>query len=321
MNSVRTLLGLSIAVTTSIPALAQNFPAKPVRMVVASAPGGGIDGTARMLSKVLKDVTGQGFVVENRAGAGGIVGSEAVVKSRPDGYTLLMASSSHVVNPTLYEKLPYDSVKDFTAVSLVARSPNILVVNPSVPARSVKELIALAKAKPGSMNFSSSGNGQASHLAGERFKLMADVNMTHVAYKGTGPAVIGLVGGEVQVQFATLPSVLEQIKAGRLRALGIAQPKRSAVLPDVPTIAEAGVPGFEAGAWYGVMGPAGLPRDVVQTLYHAITQSLETAELKDLLQREGSEPVGSRPEEFSAYVSSEIPKWAMVVKNANLKAE
>ena len=150
---------------------------------------------------------------------------------------------------------------------------------------------------------------------------MADVNMTHVEYKGTGPAVIGLVGGEVQVQFATLPSVLEQIKAGRLRALGIAQPKRSAVLPDVPTIAEAGVPGFEAGAWYGVMGPAGLPRDVVQTLYHAITQSLETAELKDLLQREGSEPVGSRPEEFSAYVSSEIPKWAMVVKNANLKAE
>jgi len=300
---------------------AADYPLKTVRMVVGSSPGGGIDAAGRIIAKKLTEVTAHSFVVENRAGAAGVVGTEIVARSAPDGYTLMMTSSSHVVNPSLYAKLPYDPLKDFTPVSLVMRSPNVLVVHPSVPVRSVKELVALAKARPGALNFGSAGSGQASHLGGERFKLMAGVNITHVPYKGTGPAVIGLLGGELDLMFATLPSVLEYIKVARLRALGIAQPKRSAVLPELPTVAEAGVPGFEAGAWYGIIGPAGLAPDIVNTLYRAVAQGLETADLKETLRRDGSEAVGSSPKEFAAFIPVEIRKWAAVVKSAGIKGE
>ena len=313
------VLGLWLA--WNVEAAAQTYPVKPIRLIVATSPGGGVDTTARVLAKTLSGVIGQSVVVENRAGAGGVPGTETLAKSAPDGYTLQLASSSHVVNPSLYQRLPYDSVKDFTAISLVSRNPNVLVVHPSVPAKSVKELIALAKANPGKLNFSSSGSGQASHLAGERFKLMAGVNIVHVPYKGTGPAVVGLVGGEIDLQFATLPSVLTHIRSGRLRALGIATTKRSDVTPELPTVAEAGVPGFEAGAWYGVLGPARLSGEIVAQLHRAIVQSLNTPDVKDTLQRDGSEPVGSRPEEFAAFIASEISKWAVVVKTAGIKAE
>ena len=314
-------IALGTLLAAQLDAAEQAYPVKPIRLIVATAPGGGVDGTARVLAKTMAGIIGQQIVVENRAGSGGVPGTEILAKSAPDGYTLQLASSSHVVNPSLYRKLPYDSVADFTAVCLVSRSPNVLVVHPSVPAKTIKELIALAKAHPGKLNFSSAGAGQASHLGGERFKVMTGVNIVHVPYKGTGPGVIGLLGGEVEMQFATLPSVLTYIKAGRLRPLGIATLKRSAVLPEVPTISEAGVPGFEAGAWYGVVAPAGLSKDIVAQLNRAIVRSLETAEMRDTLLRDGSDPVGSRPEEFAAFIASEIQKWSVVVKAAGIKAE
>jgi tripartite-type tricarboxylate transporter receptor subunit TctC len=300
---------------------AAEYPFRTVRVLVGSSPGGGIDAAGRITAKKLTEVTGHSFVVENRPGAAGVVATELVARAAPDGYTLMMASSSHVVNPSLYARLPYDPVKDFTAVSLVMRSPNVLVVHPSVPARSVKDLIALARARPGALNFGSAGSGQASHLGGERFKLMAGVNITHVPYKGTGPAVIGLLGGELDLMFANLPSVLEHVKVSRLRALGIAQLKRSAAVPGLPTVAESGVPGFEAGAWYGLIGPAGLPPDVVNALYRAVLQGLDAADLKELLRVDGSEAVGSSPKEFAAFIPAEIRKWAAVVKNAGIKGE
>ena len=320
-KSYQTCCTIALLFGWQMHATAQSYPLKPIRLIVATAPGGGVDTTARVLAKTLTGVIGQSVVVENRAGAGGVPGTEVLAKSASDGYTIQLASSSHVVNPGLYPQLPYDTIKDFTAISLVSRSPNILVVHPSVPAKTVKELIALAKAQPDKLNFSSSGGGQASHLAGERFKLMAGVKMVHVPYKGTGPAVIGLLGGEVDLQFATLPSVLAQIRSNRLKALGIGSARRSDVLPEVPTISESGVPGFEAGAWYGVIAPARIAQDIVARLHGAIVKSVDASEVKDALRRDGSDPVGNRPEEFAAFIASEIPKWAAVVKSAGIKAE
>jgi tripartite-type tricarboxylate transporter receptor subunit TctC len=316
-RSIAFLLLAFVAIGFEAPA--QSYPSKPIRLIVAFPPGGGIDTTARVLAKKLAEHTGQQVVVDNRAGAGGIIGSELVAKSAPDGYTLFMASSSHVLTPSIYPRLPFDPVKDFTAITLVARSPSVLVVHLSVPAKSVKELIALAKANPGKLNFSSAGSG-SSHLAGERFKMMAGVDLLHVPYKGTAPAVVALLGGEVDLMFGNLASVLAHVKAAKLRALGVASLKRNAIMPDVPTIAEAGVPGFEAGAWYGVLAPAGLSRELVDTLHRMIVRAVEAPDVKEILHRDGYEAVGNRPDEFGAYIPAEIKKWAAVIKGAGVKA-
>jgi len=299
----------------------QPYPVKPIRLIVPTSPGGGVDLTGRVLAKALIGIIGQSVVVENRPGVGGIPGSEFVAKAAPDGYTLLVASSSHVVNPSLYRKLPYDSIKDFSTISMVTRTPSVLVVHPSVPVKSVKELISLLKTHPGKLNYASAGAGQASHLAGERFKVIAGVNMVHVPYKGTGPAVVGLLGGEVDLQFASLSSVLAHVKSGRLRALGMATTKRSSVMPELVTIAEAGVPGYEAGSWQGILAPAGVSREIIAQLNRAIVQSIEAPDMQDTMRREGSDPAGNRPEEFTAFITAEIQKWAEVVRSAGIKAE
>ena len=319
-NLLRLLCLLSMLVACAAQSVAQTYPAKPIRIIVAFPAGGGIDVMARLLAAKLSEMTGQQVVVENRAGAGGIIGSEWVAKSAPDGYTLFMASSSHVLTPSIYPRLPFDPVKDFTAITLVARSPSVLVVHPSVPAKSVKELIALAKAHSGKLNFSSAGSG-SSHLAGEKFKMMAGVNMVHVPYRGTAPAVVALLGGEVDLMFGNLASVLAHIKVARLRALGVASLKRNAMLPDVPTISEAGVPDFEAGAWYGGLAPAGLPKEIVDQLHRTIVRALETPDVKKTLARSAYEAVGNSPQEFAAYIPVEIQKWAGVVKAAGIKGE
>jgi tripartite-type tricarboxylate transporter receptor subunit TctC len=281
----------------------QPYPVKPIRLIVPTSPGGGVDLTGRVLAKALIGIIGQSVVVENRPGVGGIPGSEFVAKAAPDGYTLLVASSSHVVNPSLYRKLPYDSIKDFSTISMVTRTPSVLVVHPSVPVKSVKDLISLVKANPGKLNYASAGAGQASHLA------------------GTGPAVVGLLGGEVDLQFASLSSVLAHVKSGRLRALGMATTKRSSVMPELVTIAEAGVPGYEAGSWQGILAPAGVSREIVAQLNRAIVQSIDTPDMQETMRREGSDPAGNRPEEFTAFITAEIQKWAEVVKSAGIKAE
>ena len=319
-NLLRLLCLLSLLLTCPAQSAAQTYPSRAIRLIVAFPAGGGIDTTARILAKKLSEVMGQQVIVENRAGAGGIIGSEFVAKSAPDGYTLFMASSSHVLTPSIYPRLPFDPVKDFTAITLVARSPSVLVVHLSVPAKSVKELIALAKANPGKLNFSSAGSG-SSHLAGERFKMMAGVNMVHVPYRGTAPAVVALLGGEVDLMFGNLASVLAHVKSARLRALGVASLKRNVMLPDVPTMSEAGVRDFEAGAWYGVLAPAGLPKGIVDTLHRTIVRTLEMPDVKEIFGRDGYEAVGNGPQEFAAYIPAEIRKWAVVVKAAGTKAE
>jgi tripartite-type tricarboxylate transporter receptor subunit TctC len=299
----------------------EQYPSKPVRMVVPSAPGGGIDFTGRVLALKLGALLGQPVVVDNRAGASGILGADTVAKAPPDGHTLLIASSSLAVIPSLYKKLPYDILRDFSPVSLVARTPNLLVVNPAVPARSVSELIALAKAQPAKLNFSSSGAGRASHMAAERFKLMAGINLTHVAYQGTGPAVTAVIAGEVELVFGTIPAVLSHVKSGRLRALGIGSLKRSGLIPEIPTIAETGLPGYEADTWYGLVAPAATPRAIIVVLNDATLKSLQSSDTRARFLSDGSEPAGSTPEEFQRFMDAEVTRWAKVVQSAGLRAQ
>lgn len=297
------------------------YPVKPIRLVVPSAPGGGIDFTGRVLALKLGALLGQQVVVDNRAGASGILGADTVAKSTPDGHTLLVASSSLAVVPSLYKRLPYDLLQDFSPVSLVARTPNLLVVHPSVPARSVSELIALAKAQPAKLNFSSSGTGRASHMAAERFKLMAGINLTHIAYQGTGPAVTAVIAGEVELIFGTIPSVLPHVKSGRLKALGIGSLTRSSVIPEIPTIAETGLPGYEADTWYGLVAPAATPRPIIRMLNEATLKSLQSPDTRARFLSDGSEPAGSTPEEFQRFMAAEVARWGKVVQSAGLRAE
>jgi tripartite-type tricarboxylate transporter receptor subunit TctC len=256
-------------------------------------------------------------VVDNKPGAGGNIGSDIVAKSAPDGYTLVMGTvGTHAINASLYKKMPYDHIKDFVPVSLVALVPNILVVHPSVPANSVKELIAYAKANPGKLNFASSGNGTSIHLSGELFKTTAGVEMTHVPYKGSAPAVTDLLGGQVQLMFDNMPSALPHVKAGKLKALGVTTAKRFPAAPDIPAIAEAGVPGYEASSWFGVLAPAGTPKEIVNKLSSEIAKILQTPEIKERLLSQGAEPVGNTPDQFAAFIKAETAKWAKVVKES-----
>jgi len=298
-------------------ASAQGYPAKPVKFVVAYPPGGPTDILARLLSPKLQMAFGQPFIVESRPGAGGNVGTDFVAKSPSDGYTILLTASGPVsINVTLYKSLPYDPARDLTPVIHVASVPLVLVVHPSVPVKSVSELIALLKAKPEGYSFASAGNGTPQHLSAELFKTMAGVKMLHVPYKGSAPAINDLVGGQVPVAFESMVSVLPQVKGGRLRALATTGTRRSGLLPDVPTVAEAGVPGYESIAWYGVMAPGGTPKPIVDKLNAEISKALDTPELKQRLADLGSDSVHGTPEQFGGFIKSETSRWGKVVKES-----
>ena len=299
-------------------ALAQTpapYPSKPIRLVVPFPAGGTTDILARAVAQKLSEAWGQQVIVDNRPGAGGNIGSDIVAKAAPDGYTLVMGTvGTHAINPSLYRKMPYDHVKDFAPVILVAGVPNVLVVNPSLPVHTVRELIDYAKANPGKLNFASSGNGTSIHLSGELFKTMAGVQMTHVPYKGSAPALTDLMGGQVQLMFDNLPSSLQLIQAGKLRAIAVTSTARAAALPDVPTIAESGLPGFEASSWFGVLAPAGTPREIVTKLNATIAAWLATPDAKDKLLSQGAIAAGGTPEAFARHIDAETAKWAKVVK-------
>ena len=298
------------------------FPLKPVRFVVGFPPGGPSDILARALAQKLAELWGQQVVVENHAGAGGNIAAELVAKSAPDGYTWLLGNNGILAtNASLYRKLGYDVVKDFAPVTLIAVQPNILVVNPAVPANSVRELIALAGSRPGQLNYASSGSGAAAHLAGELFKSMAGVDIVHVPYKGAQPALTDLIAGHAQLMFATSASVVPYIKSGRLRALAVTTAGRSSLLPDLPTVAEAGVPGFEAITWHGVVVPSATPVALVARLNRDIVQVLGMADLRERLAGLGAEVAVGTPLEFTDYIARETPKWAAVVKKSGARAE
>jgi len=301
---------------------AQAYPAKPIRIVVPFPPGGATDILARAVAQKLTDAWGQAVVVDNRPGAGGNIGSEIVAKAAPDGYTLEMGTvGTHAINASLYAKMPYDHVKDFAPVILVAGVPNVLVVNPSLPVSSVQELIAYAKANPGKLNFASSGNGTSIHLAGELFKVMAGVQMTHIPYKGSAPALQDLIGGQVQLMFDNLPPSLPHIKAGKLRALAVTSATRSSALPDTPTIAESGLPGFEASSWFGVLAPAGTPPAIIARLNAEIAAWLASAEAKEKMLALGANIGGGSPEDFARHIAAETAKWQKVVKASGAKVD
>jgi len=308
------LAGIALIVGTG-PAPAADYPTKPIRLVVPFPPGGTTDILARAVAQKLAETWNQQVIVDNRPGAGGNIGADLVAKAAPDGYTLVMGTvGTHAINPNLYGKMPYDHVKDFAPIILVAGVPNVLVVNPSLPVHSVHELIDYAKANPGKLNFASSGNGTSIHLSGELFKTMAGVQMTHVPYKGSAPALADLMGGQVQLMFDNLPSSLGLIKGGKLRAVAVTSTTRAAALPDVPTIAESGLPGFEASSWFGLLAPAGTPHDVVAKLNGVVAAWLATPEAKDKLLAQGAIAAGGSPEAFAKHIESETSKWAKVVK-------
>ena len=324
----RFLIAALVVVATSVSA--QPYPSKPIRLVVPFPAAGTTDILARDVGQRLTETLGQPVVIDNRPGAAGNVGSDVVAKSAPDGYTLLMCTvSSHAINPGLYSKLPYDHIKDFAPVILVARVPNVLEVNPGVPVYTVADLIKLAKEKPGEINFASSGSGTSIHLSGELFKTMTGVNMVHVPYKGSAPAITDLIGGQVQVMFDNLPSSLQQIKAGKLRAIAVTSAQRSPALPDLPTIAESGLPGFEATSWFGVLAPAGTPPAIINRLNAEINKWLQSPDGKEKLLAQGAliEPrgesvtAGGSPEQFAAFIRSETDKWAKVIKASGARVD
>ena len=302
-------------------ATAQTYPVKPIRVVVPFPAGGGIDTVARILTPKLTESLGQPAVVDNRVGASGTIGTEAVSKAPPDGYTLLATFASHAQNASLYPKLGYDTVKDFAPITLIATVPNILVVNPSLPVKTVKDLIALAKKHPGEILYASIGNGTPAHLSAELFNSMAGIRMTHIAYKGAAPSIVALISGETQLTFTTVLVAMPHVKSGRLRALGVASLKRAAVLPDIPTIDEAGVRGYESNAWYGLLAPAKTPPAIIEQLHRETVKALQLADVRDNLKAQGAEPVGSTPREFAALINAEIEKWRKVVVATGAKAD
>jgi tripartite-type tricarboxylate transporter receptor subunit TctC len=303
-------------------ALAQEWPAKPIRFIAPNLPGGPTDILARLIGQKLAETLGQPVVIENRAGAAGNIGTEAAAKAPPDGYTLVTGNNATFgANVSLYKRLGFDPVKDFTPIVLAATQPNILVVHPSLPVTTVKELIALAKARPGQLNYSGSGMGAAAHLAAELFKSMTATNIVHIPYKSAAPALTDLMAGETQLMFATSLSVMQHIKANRVRALGVTTAKRSRFLPELPTIAEAGVPGFEASTWHGVLVPAGPPSNIVERLNTEINRILQLAEVRERLAAMGAEVVGGSAKEFADHIAREIPKWAKVVKAIGVQLE
>jgi tripartite-type tricarboxylate transporter receptor subunit TctC len=325
MNNLRALpliaAGLVIATLPGANlAAAQDYPTRPVRVIIPFPPGGSNDVVGRLIGIHLGERLGKQVIIDNRSGAGGVIGTEAVAKSPPDGYTLLMISLAHAVNPWLY-KLTYDPIKDFAPIGLLAKGPNVLVVHPSLPVKSVKELIALAKQKPGDLQYASAGIGSFQHLGGELFKLTAGVDLLHVPFKGGGPAMIDVVGGHTKLMFSSMVQTVPQIKSGKLRALATGGVERSPVLPDLPTIAEAGVPGYEAVNWWGLVAPAGTAQPIIDKLNREIEVVQKSPEVQKQFANEGAEAVGMKPADFGGFMVSEMNKWEKVVKQGNIKAE
>jgi len=303
-------------------ASAAQYPSRPIHLVVPFSAGGTTDLLARIIAQKLGESFNVPVIVDNRPGAGGNIGSDTVAKAAPDGYTLVLGTvGTHAINASVYKKMPYDPSKDFAPISLVATTPNILVVNPSLPVKSVKDLIALAKSKPGKLTFASSGVGSSVHLSGELFKSMAGVDMVHVPYKGSGPAIVDLIGGQVDMMFDNMPSSLPYVKNGKLKAIAVTSAKRSSVVPDIPTIAESGVPGFEATAWWGLLAPAGTPVEIVGKLNAAVVKALGQPEVAKRLLALGAEPASDTPEQFAAFIKSEKAKWSKVVKFAGVHVD
>ncbi|HTP95671.1 MAG TPA: tripartite tricarboxylate transporter substrate binding protein [Burkholderiales bacterium] len=317
LGAAATLAGVLVAGT----ALGQGYPSKPIRLISPYPPGGGNDTLARALAQKLAESFGQQIVVDNRPGANTIIGTELTAKAPPDGYTLVLVPSSHASNTSLYARLPYDAIRDFAPVSLLGWGPLLLVTNTALPARNVRELIALAKARPGELTYGSAGNGAAGHLAGALFCQMAAIDMQHIPYKGTAPMVTDLIGGQVSLSFASTLSVVPQVKAGKLKALAWAGAQRSAVLPDLPTVAESGVPGYHAELWYGILAPAKTPKEIVARLNAEIVRALQIPELRGRLAGFGVEPRTSTPEEFARLIVTDTARWAAVVKASGARVE
>ena len=321
MRRTTAFLLLFPCLAAGIPALAQQFPNRPVRLISPYPPGGGNDTLARILADRLGEGLGQRVIVDNRPGANTIVGSEITAKSAPDGHTLILLPTSLVTNPSFYRKLPYDTARDFAPVALIALSPQMLVTHPSVPATTVKEFVALARAKPGQLSYASSGQGSVGHLAGLLFTMMTRTDLVHIAYKGTAPAVVELLGGHVPLMFSSMLNTLPHVRAGKLRILGLTSAKRSPALPDVPTIAEAGVPGYESTLWYGMLAPGKTPAAIVQRINTEVEKALRQPDVAEKLASQGVDTYYSTPEQFAARIKEEIPKWAKVIGASGVRPE
>jgi len=319
MNIINKLCILLVLTAMMAPAWGQSsYPTRTVRLIVPSSPGGGTDISARILAPQLTQFLGQQVIVENRPGAGTMIGGEAVARAAPDGYTLLMGISTLAINPAMYKKVPYDALKDLAPISQAVALSNVLVIHPSLPSRNLKEFIAFAKARPGDLNFASAGKGTSPHLSMELFLVLAKLKMLHVPYKGSGPGVTDLIAGHVPVMMPNMLSAQPHIKSGRLRALGVTGGKRAPGADDIPTIAEAGVPGYEAVQWYGVLAPAGTPAEIIGKLHTGVVRAVQNPEVRKRLMNDGAEPVGSSPAEFGAYIRTETEKWARVIKAAGI---
>jgi tripartite-type tricarboxylate transporter receptor subunit TctC len=310
-----------LALSASMAFAASSYPERPIRLVVPLSAGGSADIVGRVLAQKMGEKLGQQVVIDNRPGAGSIIGTEIAARAPADGYTLLLAGSSFTSAPSLHRKLPYDPIRDFAPITMPADAPGLLVAHPAVAVRTVNDLIALARSKPGQINYASPGNGTAPHFAGALFNIMAKVDMTHIPYKGAGPAVTAVMAGEAQVSFASMPSAITQMRQGRLRGIAVTGLKRSSALPDLPTVSESGLPGFESGSWQGLFAPAGTPATVIRTLHRVTVDVVHLPEVVTQLARDGSEPVASTPEAFGELVASELAKWARVAKEARMQVE
>ena len=320
--TVLLLVFATLAAGAPVAALGEGYPTKPIRLVVPFPAGGSLDVVARAIGQKLTEAWGQPVVIDNRPGAGGNIGADLVAKSAPDGYTILEgALSTHAVNVSLYSKMPYDPVRDFAPITLVAVTPNVLVLNPSVPANSVKELIAYAKANPGKLSFGSGSNGSAGHLAGELFKTEAGVDMVHVPYKGAAPAMQDLLSGQIQLMFDNLANSMQQVRAGKLKALAVTTEHRSTLVPDLPTLSESGLPGFDISTWWGFFAPAGTPKEIIVKWNTEVARILATPEMKAFFAQQGAEPSPTSPEAFGAMIRREIAKYAKIVKASGAKVD
>jgi tripartite-type tricarboxylate transporter receptor subunit TctC len=321
MSRVIFLVLFCICVVSGEAAAQNNYPSRPVHIIVPSPPAGGTDIIARVLAQRFSTAFGQQFIVENRPGAGNMIGIESVARSAPDGYTLLMVPSTLALNSVLYQKVNYDPIRDFAPITLAATAPNVLVVNPSIPAQTLAEFIALAKKKPGELTYGTPGVGTSPHMSMELLKSMAGLDIRHIPYRGTAPAVTDIISGQISAMFANALTAKPQVDAGKVRALAVSGPKSIEAMPTVPPVAQAGVPGYDAMQWYGLLAPAGTPPDIIKRLHAEATKALGTAEMKEKLAGDGAEPVGSSSAEFAALIKSELEKWAKVARTAKIEPQ